>query len=100
MRPTRRRTACGPATWSWRGGAPQLTTILRDVPGDLARGRVYIPQADFASCECTEEDLVRESQRTGSGVQSPAVRRLLAFQAERARQYYARAAAILPARDR
>ena len=82
------------------GVALQLTNILRDVPGDLARGRVYIPQADFASCECTEEDLVRESQRTGSGVQSPAVRRLLAFQAERAREYYARAAAILPARDR
>ena len=30
------------------GVALQLTNILRDVPGDLARGRVYLPQEDLA----------------------------------------------------
>ena len=30
------------------GVALQLTNILRDVPGDLERGRVYIPLEDFA----------------------------------------------------
>jgi phytoene synthase len=81
------------------GVALQLTNILRDVPGDLSRGRVYIPQEDFARFGCTEGDLADEAARAGGGVQSPAVRRLLAFQAERARDYYARADAALPRPD-
>jgi 15-cis-phytoene synthase len=81
------------------GVALQLTNILRDVRGDLARGRVYIPQTDFAACDCTEEALVREWQQTG-GAPPAEVRRLLAFQADRAREYYARADAVLPAVDR
>ena len=36
------------------GVALQLTNILRDVPGDLARGRVYIPQEDLRAYGCTE----------------------------------------------
>lgn len=82
------------------GVALQLTNILRDVRVDFEQRRVYIPQTDFAACACTEEDLAREAAHAGGGVQSSAVRRLLAFQVERAREYYARAAAALPAADR
>jgi phytoene synthase len=81
------------------GVALQLTNILRDVPEDLARGRVYIPQEDLASFGCTEADLAQEAAAAGRGVQTPAVRALLQHQADRAREYYARASAALPARD-
>jgi phytoene synthase len=81
------------------GVALQLTNILRDVPGDLARGRVYIPMEDFARFGCREEDLSAEATHAGHGVRSPAVKQLLAFQAQRAREYYRRAAAVLPRRD-
>ena len=78
------------------GVALQLTNILRDVPGDLARGRVYIPTEDFRAHRCTENDLKREASRSGRGIQSAAVRALLAYQGQRARDYYARAARSLP----
>src|SRR4029078_6711617 len=39
------------------GVALQLTNILRDVPGDLERGRVYIPLEDFARFGCREGDV-------------------------------------------
>jgi phytoene synthase len=81
------------------GVALQLTNILRDVPGDLSRGRVYVPQEDFARFNCTEQDLEQEAASAGHGVQSPSVRKLLAFQAARARDYYARARAALPRED-
>lgn len=81
------------------GVALQLTNILRDVPGDFARGRVYIPLEDFARFGCTEDDLANEIGHAGGGVRSPAVRALLAFQAERARGFYARAEAELPRAD-
>ena len=81
------------------GVALQLTNILRDVPEDLARGRVYIPQEDLRRFGVTEDDLKRETAHAGRGIQSPAVRDLLRHQAERARKYYARAAASLPSGD-
>lgn len=81
------------------GVALQLTNILRDVPEDLSRGRAYIPQEDLRRFGCTEEDLRREAANAGHGVQSGAVRSLLQHQAQRARAYYARAAASLPASD-
>jgi phytoene synthase len=81
------------------GVALQLTNILRDIPGDLARGRVYLPQADLRRHGVTEDDLRREAAAAGSGVKSEAVRRLLEAQAERAWAYYARAARGLPRRD-
>lgn len=81
------------------GVALQLTNILRDVPEDLARGRVYIPQEDLRRFGCTEEDLRREVASPGHGVQSATVRLLLEHQAQRARAYYARAAAALPPAD-
>jgi phytoene synthase len=81
------------------GVALQLTNILRDVRGDLERGRVYIPLEDLRAHGCTEDDLRRESAASGAGVRSPAVKALLRQQAMRARDYYARAARALPAKD-
>jgi phytoene synthase len=81
------------------GVALQLTNILRDVPGDFERGRLYIPLEDLRRFGCTEQDLRQEIDRAGGGVRSPAVKELLRFQGQRARQYYARAAAALPASD-
>ncbi len=79
------------------GVALQLTNILRDVPEDLRRGRVYIPQEDLRRHGCSEEDLARES--AGGGVRAPKVRALLRQQAERAREYYRKAADGLPRVD-
>jgi phytoene synthase len=81
------------------GVALQLTNILRDVHGDLERGRVYIPLEDFARFGCHEGDLGAEAIHAGHGVRSPAVKQLLAFQAKRAREYYHRADSVLPRRD-
>ena len=81
------------------GVALQLTNILRDVPGDLERGRVYIPLEDFTRFGCHEGDLGAEAIHAGHGVRSPAVKRLLAYQAARARDYYRRAGADLPRRQ-
>lgn len=81
------------------GVALQLTNILRDVPGDLQRGRIYIPLEDFARFGCHERDLGAEAMHAGGGVRSAAVKELLAFQAQRARDYYRRADAVLPRRD-
>lgn len=79
------------------GVALQLTNILRDVPGDLTRGRVYIPLDDFRTHGCSESDLKREASESGQGIRSAAVKALLAEQGRRARDYYARAARSLPA---
>jgi phytoene synthase len=81
------------------GVALQLTNILRDVPDDLKRGRVYIPLEDFTRLGCHEGDLGSEAIHAGHGVRSAAVKQLLAFQAERARDYYRRADAVLPRAD-
>jgi phytoene synthase len=81
------------------GVALQLTNILRDVPGDLERGRVYLPLDDLVRFGVSEGDLGAEVMHAGHGVRSAKVKALLAFEAERARQYYARAEAALPRAD-
>ena len=81
------------------GVALQLTNILRDVPEDLRRGRVYIPLQELRAHGCSEEDLAREAAARGSGVRSPVVKAVLAQQAGRAREYYRRAAEGLPRSD-
>jgi phytoene synthase len=75
------------------GIALQLTNILRDVRGDLERGRLYLPLADLAGHGVTVDDLAR-------GVMTPAIRNLLAFECGRARAFYDRACAARPADDR
>jgi 15-cis-phytoene synthase len=75
------------------GVALQLTNILRDVKGDLERGRVYLPLDDLAACGCTVDDLA-------AGVVTEPVRALIAFECRRAREFYQRAIDARPAIDR
>lgn len=72
------------------GIALQLTNIVRDVKTDLDHGRVYLPQDELRRFGCSEADLA-------AGVVTPAVRALLAHQLTRARAFYERAAAAMPA---
>jgi len=71
------------------GIAFQLTNILRDVKEDAAMARVYLPQEDLAHFGVTAEEL-------GSGVPLEKLRPLLAFEAQRAREYYVSAERLLP----
>ncbi|MEZ5291423.1 MAG: presqualene diphosphate synthase HpnD [Vicinamibacterales bacterium] len=72
------------------GLALQLTNIVRDVRTDLEHGRIYLPQDEMRRFHCTEAHL-RAGAVTGE------VRALLQHQLARARQYYERASAALPA---
>jgi len=65
------------------GIALQLTNIVADRGSDLQRGRLYIPIEDLRKFGCTE---------TGSrAIVTGNVAALLAFECERARQYYRKA---------
>ncbi|MGE0813705.1 MAG: presqualene diphosphate synthase HpnD [Vicinamibacterales bacterium] len=72
------------------GLALQLTNIVRDVRTDLDHGRIYLPQDEMRRFHCTEAHL-----RAGAVTED--VRALLQHQLARARQYYERASAALPA---
>jgi phytoene synthase len=72
------------------GVALQLTNILRDVGSDLTGGRLYVPLEDLKRFGCTDADLA-------AGRVTPPIAALLSFQAARARDYYWRAHAALPA---
>ncbi|HKS70903.1 MAG TPA: phytoene/squalene synthase family protein [Ktedonobacterales bacterium] len=63
------------------GIAMQLTNIVRDVGEDAARGRVYLPDEDLASCGYTRDELAR-------GAITPAFVRLLECQMARAEALY------------
>ncbi len=71
------------------GIALQLTNIVRDLRQDLARGRLYLPLDDLERFGCTEDDL-------RAGAMTDPVRRLLAFECDRARQYFRKAERALP----
>jgi phytoene synthase len=75
------------------GIAFQLTNIIRDVGEDARRGRIYLPQDELQRFGVSAADIL------GSRA-TPAFKRLMAFQVERARAAYARALAALPPRDR
>ena len=77
------------------GVALQLTNILRDVAADAARGRLYVPLEDLDRFRVAEEQILRPQP-----VASAQLRLLLAYQAERAREHYQAAAALLPREDR
>jgi phytoene synthase len=81
------------------GVALQLTNILRDVGVDFRTGRVYLPQEDLLRFGCTEDDIRREVEGAGRGVQSEPMRRVLEHQAARARGYFSRATRALPKED-
>lgn len=71
------------------GTAFQLTNILRDVGEDAASGRVYLPAEDLQRFGVTVEDLM--AQRCDDRF-----RALMAFEAERAKSFYALAEQLLP----
>ncbi|TSA41904.1 MAG: squalene synthase HpnD [Betaproteobacteria bacterium] len=75
------------------GLAFQLTNIIRDVGEDARRNRIYLPLAELARFEVSEDDLL-------NGIESDAFRQLMAFQVERAEAHYRRALAALPQADR
>jgi len=81
------------------GVALQLTNILRDVGVDYRVGRLYLPLEDLARHGCTEDDIRREVERGGPGVESAKVRAALEGHAARAREFFARARATLPKVD-
>jgi phytoene synthase len=74
------------------GIALQLTNIIRDVGIDLRCGRVYLPAEDLVRFGVSEDALAE-------GRVTPAIQRLLRHACARARDYYRRAAADLPAAD-
>lgn len=71
------------------GLAFQLTNFIRDVAEDLRRDRVYLPLADLDRFGVRVEDLYRCARERSA---TPAVRDLVAFEVDRARQHYASAA--------
>ena len=72
--------------------ALQLTNIIRDVGADARNGRVYIPQADLRRFGVTNDDL-------RAGRYGDAFVALMAYEAARARAYYADARAAYPGVD-
>ena len=75
------------------GLALQTTNIIRDVGKDLRSDRIYLPQDELARFAYSETDL-------RALVYDARFLRLMGFQAQRARAYFARAAALLPHEDR
>jgi len=62
--------------------ALQLANFWQDVKRDRANGRIYLPQQDMAEYGVPEADL-------DADVATPAFRRLMAFQVDRARAFFA-----------
>lgn len=75
------------------GTAFQLTNIIRDVAEDAQRGRVYLAREDLRRHGVEVDDLTAAKT-------SPALAAALTEYGARARDYYNRAFAALPARDR
>jgi 15-cis-phytoene synthase len=75
------------------GLALQMTNIIRDVGKDLQDGRIYLPQEDLARFNYSVTDM--EHRRYNE-----CFLRLMEFEAERARDFFLRAAAALPSEDR
>ena len=71
------------------GVALQLTNILRDIREDYGNGRVYLPAEDLAKFDC---DLGQP--------EPPGFARLVEFEAERARDWYATGWKLLAMLDR
>ncbi|HET9399628.1 MAG TPA: squalene synthase HpnC [Candidatus Acidoferrales bacterium] len=73
------------------GIAFQLTNILRDVPEDLRMGRVYLPQEDLRQFGVSPSAL--------AGPLAPQLGELLAFEADRAWQFYEEGSRIISLLD-
>ena len=75
------------------GLALQMTNIIRDVGKDMQNGRIYLPQEDLARFNYSETELMQRHY-------NERFVQLMELQARRARQFFADAAAALPAEDR
>jgi len=75
------------------GIALQLTNILRDIREDLGNGRVYLPADDLARFGCT---LRAGESRLGD---TAGLERLIRFEAQRARDWYATGLRLMPMLD-
>ncbi len=75
------------------GLALQLTNILRDLKEDVARGRIYIPLEDLDRFGYSVDDLK-------ANLYNRPFIELIRHQQTRARSYFDKAAASLPAQDR
>ena len=77
------------------GVALQITNILRDIREDYASGRVYLPAEDLAKFEVDPAALAAPDPSAMAGLA-----RLIEFEAERARDWYATGLRLLPMLDR
>ena len=75
------------------GIALQLTNIMRDVATDAKKGRIYLPQRDMDYFGYSEEELL-------AGKYNVKFKRMMMYQAERARSYFAEAIKHLSNDDR
>jgi phytoene synthase len=75
------------------GIAFQLTNIIRDVGEDARKNRIYLPMADLKQFGVPAADILQARE-------TPEFNRLMAFEAARAREHYAKAMQALPAGDR
>jgi 15-cis-phytoene synthase len=90
------------------GVALQLTNILRDIREDHGNGRVYLPAEDLAKFDCDSAFLggtTPPDPPAHGGAPRPPVppsgfTRLVEFEAERARDWYATGWKLLPVLDR
>jgi phytoene synthase len=91
------------------GVALQLTNILRDIREDYQNGRVYLPSEDLGKFGCSPDALAGAAAggngaggNGASGLNGAAepLARLVGFEAERARSWYATGLRLLPMLDR
>ena len=71
------------------GLAFQLTNIIRDVKEDASVGRIYLPEEDLAKFHLSAAELLTTPD-------PGRFRPLLAFEADRAREFYAAGDALIP----
>jgi 15-cis-phytoene synthase len=95
------------------GVALQLTNILRDIREDLGNGRVYLPAEDLKRFGCTLEPggtlgpdgtgpaggASAGGASAGGASAGGGMERLIRFEADRARGWYARGLALMPLLD-
>jgi 15-cis-phytoene synthase len=74
------------------GVALQLTNILRDIREDHQNGRIYLPAEDLSKFDCDPATLDQAA--------TPGFTRLVEFEAERARDWYATGWKLLDLLDR
>ena len=75
------------------GIAFQLTNIIRDVGEDARKNRIYLPMDELKRFDVPAADILNARE-------TPQFNELMRFQGERARGWYAKALAALPAQDR